>query len=68
MRKNSSCMTLTAFADLVKPQLNFLPYFMSKVVNLNIPRGGGPASAPMLQPHQTRSCQRDAHVLGVSAF
>lgn len=53
MRKKSSRMTLTAFADLVKPQLNFLPYFMSKAVKLNIPRGGGPASAPMPQPHQT---------------
>lgn len=38
-------MTLTAVVDLVKPCLNFLPCSMSKVVKLNIPRGGDSASA-----------------------
>lgn len=38
-------MTSTAVVDSVKPRLNFLHYSMSKAVKLNIPRGGGPASA-----------------------
>lgn len=48
--KNNLCcvcfMTYTAAVDLDKPPLNFLPCSVSRVVTLNIPRGGaGPASA-----------------------
>lgn len=32
-------VTFTAAADEVKPHLNFLHHFTSKVVKLNIPRG-----------------------------
>lgn len=42
---SSSYTILTAVTDLVRPRLNFLPESMSRVVKLNIPRGGGPASA-----------------------
>ena len=63
--QSSSCTTLPS--DLDKPRLNFLPYSVSKVVKLNIPRGGRLCFG-MLQPHQTWSSGSDAHVLDVSAF